>query len=268
MRIQGQLDGDILINLLQYLNLNGASGVLRLRTGLGSEGEVFTDGGQVVHAQAGSQSGLKALVTLLRWKQGRFSFQAGVEPAQRTIDRPLDALLLEVAYESDVEDLAEEQLTGSTVLMPVSNPGGRRGRDQGVTLPVLALKILPLLDRNLDLASVARRIRAPLADVITSAEVIISSGLATPHRSASVSAEFIHSLTTLLRDIIGPLADIVMDEAFYDLNLTPGSLPEDQLPELLARLGEAVEQERSDWRAAFDSQVATLLRRSGLAGRR
>ena len=98
--------------------------------------------------------------------------------------------------------------------------------------------------------------------------MIVSSGLATPHLSASVSAEFIHSLTALLRDIIGPLADIVMDEAFYDLNLTAGSLPEDQLPELLARLGEAVEEERSDWRAAFDSQVATLLRRSGLDGRR
>ncbi len=267
MRIQGQLDGDILINLLQYLNLNGASGVLRLRTGLGGEGEVFTDSGQVVHAVAGSQSGTSALVNLLRWKEGRFSFEAGVQPATRTIDKPLDALLLEVAYETDVEDLSQERLTGTTVLMPVRNPGGRRGRE-GVTLPVLAIKILPLLDRNIDLATVARRIRAPLPDVLSSAEVIVSSGLATPHSSASVSTEFIHSLTALMRDIIGPLADIVMDEAFYDLNLTPGSLPEDQLPELLAHLGEAIEQERSDWRAAFDSQVATLLRRSGLADRK
>jgi len=271
MRIQGQLDGDILINLLQYLNLNGASGVLRLRTGLGSEGEVFTENGQVVHARTAELSGMKALVQLLRWKQGRFSFEAGTEPADRTIDRPLDALLLEVAYETDVEDLEqeprEEQLDGSTVLMPLSSPSTRRGRDRGVTLPVLALRILPLLDRNLDLNSLARRIRAPLEDVLNAAQVIVDSGLAAPHRSAHVGTDFIHSLTALMRDIIGPLADIVLDEALYDLNLTAGSVPEDQLPELIRVLGEAIEQERRDWRAAFDSQVAALLRRSGLTGR-
>ncbi len=268
MRIQGQLDGDILINLLQYLNLNGASGVLRLTTGLGSMGEVFTENGQVVHAASGELTGRRALVTLLRWTQGRFSFEAGVTAPQRTVDKPLDALLLEVAYDTDVEDLGSEQLLGSTVLTPVASQAGRRSGEQAVTLPVLALKVLPLLDQNVDLAAIAQRIGAPLPDVIAAAGVIVSSGLATPHRSASVSAEFIHSLTALVRDIIGPLADIVVDEALYELNLTADSVPEDQLPELLGRLGSLIEQERSDWRAAYDRQVRELLARNPGPGRK
>lgn len=271
MRIQGQLDGDILINLLQYLNLNGASGVLRLRTGLGSTGEVYTQKGQVVHAVTGTSSGMRALITLLRWNQGRFSFETGVTATERTIDKPLDSLLLEVAYESDVEaQEAEpaEQLTGSTVLMPSVNPGNRQTRERGVTLPVLAIKILPLLDQRASLSAIARRINVPVEDVLAAAEVIISSGLATPHRSANVSTEFIHSLTALVRDIIGPLADIVMDEALYELNLADGNVPEDQLPELIASVGRAIEQERSDWRGAYDRQVAELLRRSTASGRR
>ncbi len=267
MRIQGQLDGDILINLLQYLNLNGSSGVLRLTTGLGTQGEVFTENGQVVHAATGQATGMKALVTLLRWNQGRFSFEAGVSAAQRSIDKPLDALLLEVAYETDVEDLGSEQLLGSTVLTPTSG-SRRQSREEAVTLPLLALKVLPLLDQKIELREVAERIGAPLEEVLDAAQVIVSSGLASPHRSASVSTEFIHNLTSLVRDIIGPLADIVVDEALYDLNLTADSVPEDQLPELVRRLGQLIEQERSDWRTAYDRQVSELLRRSGYGTRR
>lgn len=268
MRIQGQLDGDILINLLQYLNLNGASGVLRLRTGLGSTGDVYTRNGQVLHAATGDLTGQKALVTLLRWTQGRFSFEAGVTAPERTIDKPLDALLLEIAYQTDVEDRTGEMLKASTVLMPAANSGNRTSVDVDVTLPVLALKVLPLLDQNVKLSTIARRIGAPVEDVLAAADVIVRSGLATPHQSASVSPEFIHNLTALVRDIIGPLADIVMDEVLYELNLTQGSVPEDQLAELVANLGGAIEQERSDWRAAYDRQVAELLRRSGYLDRK
>src|SRR5690625_7234931 len=95
MRIQGQLDGDILINLLQYLNLNGASGVLRLRTGLGSEGEVFTENGQVVHARTAELSGMKALVQMHRWKQGRITIVAGTDTADRTLVRTQGTKLLD-----------------------------------------------------------------------------------------------------------------------------------------------------------------------------
>ena len=267
MRIQGQLDGDILVNLLQYLNLNAASGVLRLRTGLGSEGEVFTEAGQVVHAVTGKETGQKALVTLLRWQEGRFSFQAGVSAQEMTIDRPLDALLLEVAYETDVEDGFKEQLTATTVLVP-ARQGAAKSEAAGVTLPMLAIRVLPLLEESVTLDSVAVRLRQPLAEVIRAAEAIVQAGLASPHSSASLPTEFIHSLTALVRDIIGPLADIVMDEALYDLNLTGGTVPEDQLPQLLRALGQAIAQERSDWRESFDRQVEILLRRFSLERRR
>ena len=264
MRIQGQLDGDILVNLLQYLNLNGASGVLRLTTGLGSSGEVFTENGQVVHASTGESRGMTALVRLLRFTQGRFRFEAGVEAPERSIDKPLDALLLEVAYATDVADQDGERLLGSTVLNPRSSSADR----QAVTLPVLALKLLPLLGRGTDLAGIAASTGAPLDEVLAAAQVIVNAGLASPHRSANVAPEFIHSLIALTRDIIGPLADIVVDEALYDLNLTADSVPEDQLPELLQRLGALVGQERADGRASFDRRAAELLRRVSRQGSR
>lgn len=259
MRIQGQIDGDILVNLLQYLNLNNASGVLRLQTGLGAQGEVYTEAGQVVHAAAGDLSGMRALIRLLRWNQGRFSFEAGVRAPQRTIAKPLESLLLEVAYETDVEDVFREQLDGSTVLVPAPV-----GAEHGVTLPVLAIRVLPLLNSRTTLATVAERLRAPVPAVVAVAEAIVDAGLAHPQSSAFLGQEFIHSLTRVVRDIIGPLADVVMDEALYDLNLTDGEVPEDQLPHLLRTLGQAIAQERSDWRDSFERRVDEMLRQRNL----
>jgi hypothetical protein len=257
------LERDILVNLLQYLNLNNASGVLRLQTALGSQGEVFTVNGQVIHASTPTASGMEALVTLLRWDQGRFSFQASVDSPTRTIDKPLDALLLEVAYLTDVSVGSGESLKGSSVLSPVLSPSATR-TGESVALPLSALQILPLLDSATNLSSIAKRLELTPEDVLTAAEAIVQAGLARPQSSANVAPEFIHSLTLLMRDIMGPLADIVMDETLFDLNLSTGPVPQDQLPALLEALGQELSQDRSDWRESFDSQVDELLRRHGL----
>jgi hypothetical protein len=257
------LERDILVNLLQYLNLNSASGVLHLQTALGSQGEVFTVSGQVIHASSPNASGIEALVTLLRWDQGRFSFQAGVDSPARTIDKPLDALLLEVAYLTDTSAGSGEQLQGSSVLSPAPSPSKSR-TGESVALPLSALQVLPLLDSKTSLSGIARRLTLSVEDVPAAAQAIVQAGLARPQSSADLAPEFIHSLTLLMRDIMGPLADIVMDEALFDLNLSTGPVPQDQLPELLEALGQEISQERSDWRAAFDSQVDELLREHGL----
>jgi hypothetical protein len=257
------LERDILVNLLQYLNLNNASGVLRLQTALGSQGEVHTVNGQVIHAASPNTSGIDALVTLLRWDQGRFSFQAGVESPTRTIDKPLDALLLEVAYRTDISAGSGESLKDTSVLSPVPTPPASR-TGESVALPLSALQVLPLLDSRTTLAAISRRLDMAITDVQTAAEAIVEADLARPQSSANLAPEFVHSPRRVIRDSVGPLADIAVDEALFDLNLSSGPVPQDQLPALLEALGQEISQERSDWREAFDSQVDELLRRHGL----
>lgn len=263
MRFQGQLDEDVLVNLLQYLHLNASTGVLRLHSGRGVQGEVYTERGQVVHAVLGDQGGLAALVALLHWKAGRFVFHSGAPAPSRTIDKPLEALLLEVAYRTDVGGDGEpEPVTAASVLAPVGLQQGEQGRS--VALPLTAIRVLPLLDGVTPLSGVAAQLGLDVAEVVSAAQVILANDLARLDAGRTLDPGFIHNLTDLVRDIMGPLADIVMDESLDDLNVTATAVPEAQLPALLEILGQEFPEEL---RGTFEERLGSLLRSYGLEPR-
>ena len=100
--LQGRLGEGVLVNLVQYLALNLASGCLHvLGDGRGS-GHVYLHGGRVEHVEVGAVAGLPALTELLGWRQGHFAFRVGVHPPRRTLELSVDALLLQASYGSDV----------------------------------------------------------------------------------------------------------------------------------------------------------------------
>ncbi len=260
MRIQGQIEEGVLLNLLQYLNLNSATGLLRVQSARGVSGAIFTRLGQVVHAETQGNEGVAALVALLAWKAGRFAFQSDAKAPKQTVDKPLDALLLEVAYQTDhAVDPGAVKLAPETVLTPVALAGGQQGKR--VALPLVAIRLLPHLNGVTPLASVASALGLPLAEIMTAATILIENELATVSEGRLLDEEFIHNLTALVRDIMGPLADIVMDESLDELGATPTSVPEAQLTSLLKLL----EQEfPGQLRATFRARVGSLLRAHGL----
>ena len=100
--LQGRLGEGVLVNLVQYLALNLASGCLHvLGDGRGS-GHVYLRRGRVEHVEVGAVAGLPALTELLGWRQGHFAFRVGVHPPRRTLELSVDALLLQASYGSDV----------------------------------------------------------------------------------------------------------------------------------------------------------------------
>ncbi|NLG09676.1 MAG: DUF4388 domain-containing protein [Deinococcales bacterium] len=260
MRIQGQIEEGVLVNLLQYLNLNSATGVLRLQSGRGLPGEIYTDGGQVVHAALRGVEGVQALVALLAWREGSFGFQSNVRSPKRSVHKPLEALLLEVAYETDhAVDLDAEPLDAETVLAPVSLDPSQEGKR--VALPLMAIRILPHLDGVKPLGAVAEQLGVSLAEVRAAAAVLLENDLASVAEGRLLDAGFINTLTDLVRDIMGPLADIVMDESLDTLGVTASAVPEVKLPALL----ELLEQEfPSQLRATFTGRLEPLLQAHGL----
>ncbi len=263
MKFQGQLDEDVLVNLLQYLHLNRASGMLLLLDPRGSRGHVFTRNGQVVHASTDDAEGVQALVTLLKWQQGRFAFQPDVTVPRQTIDIPLDALLLQVAYRRDLRDSQVPHLGERSVLVPTSITG--MSPNGSVALSLIAIKVLPLLDGRLSLGEIQQRLKLPFAEVHAAARDIVRNGLAAVRGSAPIDSDFIADATVLMRDIMGPLADIVVEDALYEMELTAETVPESQLPELLGKLRQ--EFQRDDWREEFTARLGPLLAKYGLEER-
>jgi len=61
----------------------------------GSEGQIFFNDGDVIHAEVGNQNGDEAIYELLSWEAGSFHIKMDAEPSARTINIGWSGLLLE-----------------------------------------------------------------------------------------------------------------------------------------------------------------------------
>lgn len=62
---------------------------------LGQDGTIFFKDGEMIHAESAGFTGDEAIYSLLRWENGTFQLKMGVEPRQRTINKPWSGILLE-----------------------------------------------------------------------------------------------------------------------------------------------------------------------------
>jgi hypothetical protein len=249
--LQGQLEEGVLANLLQYLSLNNATGSLQLRHVHGHMGEVFFHAGRVVHVVSGTQVDIMALSILLTWTEGEFSFRSGVAAPEKTIKLAVESLLLEASYQVDVNQLEQNRIDADTILLPRS-----LDKHNSVALSLRALHLLRHLDGKSSLVSVAEKLNVPLTEVLSTAEELLQQSLVDFSNTPTVSAKFMGELNQLVVDIMGPMAEIVIDDALYDLGLRADFLPEHSLSELLQEIRSQFK--RDDWQRDFEMRAKRL----------
>lgn len=93
---RGRIMGITLAGLLQLLNLERKTCVLSINAA-GRRGRLCCWSGELVHAQVGSSIGLEALYEILRWGNPQIEIDAAPSIRERSIDAPLQHVLLEAA---------------------------------------------------------------------------------------------------------------------------------------------------------------------------
>lgn len=86
-----------LLSYVQFLVLDRKKTVLEVSSFEGSRGEIFIDGGEILHARLGDAQGEGALFQCLALKGGSFAHKPWHPPESATISRPADSLLFEAA---------------------------------------------------------------------------------------------------------------------------------------------------------------------------
>jgi hypothetical protein len=100
MGLEGNLKDFDLSDIIQLIQLGKKTGALVVQVG-GEEGSVFFSGGSAVHAKAGDATGDQAVNRILRWRQGSFTFRPDETTNYRTIQTPLQHLVLDAARQID-----------------------------------------------------------------------------------------------------------------------------------------------------------------------
>ena len=89
-----------LTDLIQLECLNARSSVLEISADK-QFGRVFIKNGSIIHAQAGSKTGVDAFIRLMHMAGGDFNLKPFVDPGVRTIEMSCDRLLLEASHAVD-----------------------------------------------------------------------------------------------------------------------------------------------------------------------
>lgn len=263
--LHGRIEEGVLANVLQYLSLGQATGRLVLRHPDRLHGSVYVQDGRIVFVDARPLYDLAALSALLQWTEGRFTFRPGVLAPRVTLNRSTETLLLEASHRADVargpvDGDVEIDIDADSVLTVAARrsrtvPGangapratthghalvndmGRNGHpDETVALSLSALHLWRRLDGNASLRDLAGDIGRPVSEIVMAGTELVRSGLAEFAATTVADPRFARELAREAVDLLGPVGEIVVEDALFDLGLSSDSLPVAAVDEFLAEV--------------------------------
>jgi len=127
---KGTLENIQLVDVIQMCCMSSVDMALVVTQG-GTQGHIFIEGGEIVHASCENIDGEKAFYRILSWENGRFSTLGEKAGPKNTIEKPWQALLMDAMRMVDEMDVPEETPE------PESRPSTETGGDRGINLLIV-----------------------------------------------------------------------------------------------------------------------------------
>ena len=238
--MQGNLSQINFNDLLLLATSGRKSGVLKLCRGKETV-EVFFTGGAIVHATCPVGEGEKALLYPATWSDGTFNLLPDGAPAATTIQKPSEELLAEIkALTHEWNTILELVPSGQAVFRLAELKDDQTGP---ITVPNVGWRVLSKLDGVRTVQEIAEHLRIPFAYVAKVLYSLHKSGLveaAAPVAKPAVEcvpAALLNRLTSILTEVIGPMAPLVLRDQIKSLGVTPDGVPESKLDDLIVLIG-------------------------------
>jgi hypothetical protein len=241
--MQGNLSQISLNDILMLATGGRKSGVLKLSRGKENV-EVYLVDGNIIHATCPIGDGEKALLYPVTWGEGNFALLPHGNPPSSTIKKSSSEILDEVkAMTREWENILDVIPSGKTILR-IADLGEEQNGP--VTVPHVGWRVLSKIDGNRSVQEIAEALRIPYA---YTAKVIFNlhkSGLveivAPSSRPATdlVPGPVLGQVVTLLTEIMGPMASLVVRDQIEALGETQDRFPESRLDELIGYVGREI----------------------------
>jgi hypothetical protein len=250
-----------LVDLLKMLAAGGQTGHLELTSGL-DHGDLFFERGQLVHAEAEMRTGESAFMRLVTWPNGQFRFEPGVAAPERSLEKPLDRLLADSARAASEREAIRRVVPNMEAVPHLA----RKSPGPTITIDGRDWELIALINGERTAADLAAESGAEDIDMAKALYRLKMAGLveltapqaAAPQQRALAGPAFFQALTTAVAAALGPLAEIIIDDAVEDLGFTRATLPRDSVAALAERIsGEIREAEK---RVRFQQTMLQMLR--------
>lgn len=261
--MQGNLAQISLNDILLLATGGKKSGILKLVRGKETVEVYFVDG-NIVHATCPIGDGEKALLYPVTWGEGTFSLLPNGAPPSPTIKKNSPEILEEVkAMSREWESILEVIPSGKAVFRIADLGEEQTGP---ITVPHVGWRVLSKIDGIRNVQDIAELLRIPYA---YTAKVIFNlhkSGLVEVVSPVSkpagelVPPALLNRLTSILTEVMGPMASLVLRDQIEALGESRDTLPETKLDELIALIGREISdsQLRNKIEAAMLQEISNF----------
>ena len=256
--MEGNLSQISLNDILLLATGGKKSGALKLTRGKETV-EIFFSDGEIIHATCPIGEGEKALLYPVTWGEGTFNLLPlnGSSPAS-TINKNSTQILEEVkAMSREWETILDVIPSGKAVFRIADLSEEQNGP---ITVPHVGWRVLSKIDGRRNVQEVAELLRVPYAYTakvifnLHKARLVEVVPPASKPVTAVVPASLLVRLGSILMDVIGPIAPVVLSDHIHSLDENEDSFPEARLNELMGLLSREIADGRL--RNRFEEQVA------------
>jgi len=241
--MQGNLSHITLTDLLLLAISGKKSGVLKLARGKETV-EVYLTNGKIVHATCPIGDGDKAVLYPVTWGEGTFNLQPNGKAPATTINKTSEEILDEVkAMTREWETILDVIPSGKAVFRIANLPEDNTGP---ITVPNVGWRVLSKLDGVRTVQEIAESLRIPFAYIAKVVYSLYQAGLAEPAASIAkpvadmVPPALLTRVATILTEVIGPMAPLLLRDQIEALGESPDNLPEAKLDELISLVGREI----------------------------
>lgn len=174
--LEGSLKDFEITDILQLINMNKKDGCLEIK-GTDDFGKIYFENGAVTHAETSDRSGENAVHKILMLQEGTFKFIPDTKSERKTINLPIQHLMLEAARSIDEWKQIEKLIPSLDLLVKiVENP---ETDTENIKLTSEEWKILTFVDNQSTIKEIAKRVNQSEFQTAKVFYGLISSGLVT-----------------------------------------------------------------------------------------
>jgi hypothetical protein len=239
------------------------SGVLKLSRGKESV-EVYIADGNIIHATCPIGEGEKALLYPVTWGEGVFALMPNGTVPAATINKSSAEILEEVkAMSREWETILEVIPSGKSVFR-IADPGEEQTGP--ITVPHVGWRVLSKVDGTRTVQEIAETLRIPFAYTAKVVFNLHKSGLvelvAPSSRPAAdvVPPALFDRLTSILTEMIGPMAPLVLRDQIDSFGESQDSFPESKLDELIGLVSREISDGklRSKFEGSMQQEISNF----------
>lgn len=250
-----------LVDLLKMLHAGGQSGHIQLSSGL-DQGDLYLEKGELVHAECDMQTGEPAFQRLAGWPNGQFRFERETPAPARSIEKPLERLLADSARAAGEREAIRRVVPNMDVVPRLA----RKAPAPQLTIEAKDWELLATIDGQATAGELARERGADELEFARALYRLKLAGLiemavaqpAAPQQRALAGPGFFQALNTAVAGALGPLAEIIIDDAVEDLGFTRANFPRDAVASLAERISSEIRDPEK--RVKFQQTMLQMLR--------